>query len=85
MTIGALGNAYPAMFQGNALKGARALNIPDAFIDHFVQQQHELTSPFPLVGDAKMTSITGGVNVSAGDLLAAQSVGGQNSGRGGRY
>ncbi len=80
-------NPYHTVFQGNALKQARDLALPNQFIDHFVQQHSELTSPYPLVGDAVAKSrISGAVNVDNGSLFAAQSFEGTpNSGKSGNY
>jgi hypothetical protein len=49
-SVGAVGvSAHATAFQGSALNMARILNLPNEFIDHFIQQHKELTSPFPMV------------------------------------
>jgi hypothetical protein len=46
--------ASAAAFEGSALKVmSSVLNLEPEFIHHFMLQQKELTSPFPLVGEMK--------------------------------
>lgn len=46
--------ASASAFEGAALKiMSSVLNLEPAFIDHFMHQHKELTSPHPLVGEMK--------------------------------